>query len=139
MDGVEGGQRDRAFLWDDLCVRPGLHEAVDDDAVLRCQSGIDRSEVAEECAGLDGSGGDDVIRADDEDDFLVLVGGDGGIGDEQGLVVAAAGDADAGEETGGEGAVGIREDAEGADRADCGIEAVVDEIDDAVVGEIVFV
>ncbi len=109
-------------------------QAVGHDDFVRLESVGDGSKRAEERAQFHAAALHGVIRAEDEDEAFVLFGADGGVGDEQGSVACAAGDAHAGEGAGIEDAIGIGDDAADLDGSGVDVHAVVHEVDDALVG-----
>ena len=83
----------------------------------------------------DGAGDHLVLLVDDVEDLLALVGVDGAVSDQQGVVGLTDGHTDAGEEAGGERLVLVGEHAPDAQGAGFRIDLVVLEIDRALVGK----
>ena len=122
---------DRCFRGIDLAAGAGHLQAIDDDAVVRLQALHDGAEFAKKEAQFDFAAGNRVVRSHDQKETLILFRADRQIRHEQRLVRSAAVDAHAGEDTGRERAVLVRKHAAELNGAGAGVEAVVDEIDEA--------
>ena len=127
---------DRAFGRRDFRARPGVHLAVDDDAIVGVQirETIDRKR-AKQRAELHRARLDHVVLVHDQHVSLVLIVADRRVRHEQRLISAAAGDSHAGEKSGREQSRLDLENAAGAQRAGGRIDMVVHEIDHTHVRE----
>ena len=105
------------------------HEALNDDAFAWGESFADDAEAVEEGAECDRTVNGFLLGIDDPDVRAALVVGDGGVADEEGVVLGTAGDADFCEEAGGHEAVLVGKDAAGEDGAGFWIEGIVNEVD----------
>src|ERR1700722_9756797 len=102
-------------------------DAVDDHAVGRFEAGADDAQAVAEITDLDQLRGDHVVGADGQDDVVRLVGQDRGVRHQHGHRGGRYIDADAGEATGRQEAVGVRDGGAGMDGAARAVEGVVDE------------
>ncbi len=112
------------------CCRP-----LDDHPLARLQAVGDLAQAVVERPQPDGAGDHLVLLVDDVEDLLALVGVDGAVSDQQGVVGLTDGHTDAGEEAGGERLVLVGEHAPHAQGAGSRIDLVVLEIDRALVGK----
>lgn len=112
------------------------HEALDDDAFVWGESFADDAEAVEEGAEFDRTVNGILLGIDDPDVRAALVVGDGGVADEEGVVLGTAGDADFCEEAGGHEAVLVGKNASGEDGAGLWIEGIVNEVDLTEVGPV---
>src|SRR5262249_44907573 len=119
-----------------LYLRPVAHalDAIHDDPVLRLQAFPDDLQAVGQPAERDVAAFGDVLVVDDVNELAALVGPDRPFGDHQRLVGFADRDADAGAHAGVEDARGVGQDSAHLDRAGAGVDAVVGEIDHALVG-----
>src|SRR6202035_3396395 len=132
--------RRRAFLLRrHLLARPRAHQAVDDDAIGGGEPVLDHAQAAVDLAQRDVFLLHHVAVIYDEDEFAHLLGADRGVGNEQRRIGRRAGHADAAEHAGRENAVAVVEDGAAADGARGAVDDVVDEIDLALVREILLV
>src|SRR6266568_7079992 len=138
---LRGIRRRRGILLLRRDLDPGtrLHQAVDDDAVVRGEALLDDPQVIDELAQRHIFLHRLVVGIDGEHVFARLLGGDGDIGDEQRRIGRRARHAHAREHAGGERALGIREHRPAADGARRAVDDVVDEIHVAAVDEVVLV
>src|SRR5450830_365879 len=100
---------------------------------------LDGAHAIDQGARLDGPLFDDVVLADDEDHLAGLVGGNRPVADDDGRVLAAADQLDAGEQAGRIKPILVVEHGTPADRGGGGIETVVNEIHLASVRKTLFV
>src|SRR5207248_983251 len=123
--GVDGGHADGRGR--DLRVLGDRQQAGGDTAE---QNDDDRNDPRQ-----DGAGDDLVLLVDDVEDLLTLVGVEGALVDQQGLVGPADGSPDAGEESGGEDLVLVGEYTPQPHGAGFRVDLVVHEIDGPFMGE----
>src|SRR5580704_10581167 len=132
--------RRRAFLLRrHLLARPRAHQAVDDDAIGGGKPVLDHAQPAVDLPERDVFLPDHAGVVDDEDEFAHLLGADRGVGNEQRGIGRRAGHADAAEHARRENAVGVVEDGAAADGARGAVDDVIDEIDLALMREILLV
>src|SRR3954463_7877994 len=86
----------------DRGARPHLLQAVDDHPLARLQAVGDLPHAVVERPQPDGAVDHRILRVDDVEDLLALVGVEGALADQEGLVGPADGGPDAGEQPGGE-------------------------------------
>src|SRR5262245_38547480 len=80
------GRRRALLLWRDLTAGPRPHQAVDDDAVVGGEPGLDHPQVVDDVAQGHVFLPRDVVGADDKDVFTRLLGADRDIRQQQRLV-----------------------------------------------------
>src|ERR1700688_3701848 len=132
--------RRRAFLLRrHLLAGPRAHQAVAEDAIVRGEPVLDHPQAAVDLAEGDVFLPHHVAGVDDQHEFAHLLGADRGVGNKQRRIGRRARHADAAEHAGREDAVGIIEDGAAANRARRTVDDVVDEIDLALMREILLV
>src|ERR1700688_3123843 len=130
----------RAFLLRrHLLARTRAHQAVDDDAVGGGEAVLDHAQAVVDLSKGDVFLPHHVAIVDDEHKFPHLLGADRGVGNEQCRIGWRARHADAAKHAGRENALGIVEEGAAADGARRTVDDVVDEIDLALVREILLV
>src|SRR6202451_4719731 len=122
-----------------LLAGPRPHQAVDDDAIGGGKPVLDHAQPAVDLAERDVFLPYHIAVVDDQHEFAHLLGADRGVGNEQRGIGRRAGHADAAKHARGENAVGVVEDGAAADGARGAVDDVVDEIDLALVREILLV
>ncbi len=127
------------LLGSDLGAGPHAHQAVDDDRVVRVEPRRDDAHAVD-----DGPEGHvfrtgDIVRRDRIDELAHLLGADGAVGNQQRHRRRRCRDLNASEHAGRQLSVRVLELGAPADRAGRAIDRVVDEVDLALVLEIVFV
>ena len=127
--GLRGGEFHVHFLGLDRHAVADGHEALDDDAFVGGESFADDAEAVEKGSEFDWTVNGFLLGIDDPDVRAALVVGDGGVADEEGIVLGTAGDADLCKETGGHESVLVGENAAGEDGAGLWIEGIVNEVD----------
>ncbi len=118
---------DRAILRLDLLPWARPLQPVDDDPVGRREAGADQAQAVDDRTKLDQLGANGAVVRDREHDLARLVGGDGGVRDEQ-RVAFAAEQPQPSEETRREQPVLVVEDGAAANGAGPCVEHVVDEV-----------
>ena len=118
---------------------PGTLQSVDDHQVVRLQPGFDHPHAVQQAANRYAAVLDHVVLVHRQQILLPLIRADRPLVDQQRLVRLAEGNAHANEQAGREILLGVLENAAGAQRARVAIDLVVGEIEDAGVGEAVFV
>ena len=103
------------------------------------QPGRDDPHVAALAAQFHGAPRRDAVAADDVDEFDVLIGGQGPLGNQQRLVGLARRNPHAHEQAAGQGAILVGEYAAQAGRAGAGVDLGLDEIELSLVREILLV
>src|SRR5882724_257545 len=109
--------------------RSDLLQTVHDHPLARPQAVFDRPQAVVQRPHADGTGGHLVLLVDDVEDLLALVGVDGALADQEGLVGLADGSPDAGEQPGGEDLVLVGEYAPQPHGAGPRVDLVVHEVD----------
>ena len=113
----------------DLDSRPHPLQAADDDHFIGFEAlAHDPQATVEDAARRDGPILQLVVGAQHQDEILTLIGAHGAVFDEDGVVLAAAEQLDAGKHSGRELAVLVFEHCPGPDRPGADIELVVDEV-----------
>src|SRR5580700_5468765 len=119
--------------------RARAHQAVDDDAIGGGEPVLDHAQTAVDLAEGDVFLLHHVAVIDDQHELAHLLGADRGVGNEQRAIGRRAGHPDAAEHAGRKDAVAVGEDGAAADGARRTVDDVVDEIDLALVREILLV
>src|SRR6204780_2740208 len=122
-----------------LLARPRAHQAVDDDAVGGVEPILDHAQPAVDLSERDVFLPDHVAVVDDQHEFAHLLGADRGIGNQQRGIGRRTWHADAAKHAGRKDAVGVVENGAAANRARGAVDDVVDEIDLALVREVLLV
>lgn len=136
--GLRGGEFHVDLLGLDGHAIADGHEALDDDAFVGGESFADDAEAVEKGSEFDWTVNGFLLGIDDPDVRAALIVGDGGVADEEGVVLGTAGDADLCKETGSHESVLVGKDASGEDGAGFWIEGIVNEVDLAEVRPVGF-
>ena len=114
---------------------PHALQAIDDDLLAGLEAAGDHAVAVDQPAELDGAILDGAVGLDDQHELLVLVGADGAVGDDGGLIGGAADQLQPGEQPGGERWFGFGKTARARTVPLRGIQLVVEEVDVAFVRE----